>query len=84
MKHVNSETVKLRDFSFILSSTFICEPIFMKICLDANLMNTQIFVLIKFDLKSHRRLPKVTFMFKKYFLLYLLCRKSELIKTLYE
>ena len=47
----NSETVRLRDFSFYLSSTFIYEPILIEIYMNAIIMNTQIFHLNKYDLK---------------------------------
>ena len=49
----NSETVKLRNFSFFLSSTFIYEPILIKIHMNVNIMIMQIFHFIKYDLKGH-------------------------------
>ena len=41
------------NFRKILSSTFIYEPILIKNYMNANIMNTQIFNLIKYDLKGH-------------------------------
>ena len=49
-KLLNSKTVRLRDFSFYLSSTFIYEPILIQIYMNSNIMNTQISYLNKYDL----------------------------------
>ena len=58
MKNISSytshqKTVKLRDFSFYLSSTFIYEPILIKLYMNANIMNMQIFHFCKYDLKGY-------------------------------
>ena len=45
--------LSLRDFKKILPNTFIYESIFIKIYLNTNIMNTQIFYLKKYDLKGH-------------------------------
>ena len=47
----NSETLKLRDFSFFLSSTFIYEPILIKLYINANLMKTHVFYKMRCDHK---------------------------------
>ena len=48
--------MKLRDFSFYLSSTFIYVLILIKIYMNANIINTRIFHNNnKFDLKGHWR-----------------------------
>ena len=39
----NCETLRLRDFSFYLSSIFIYDSILIKNYMNANIMNTQIF-----------------------------------------
>ena len=51
----NSETVKLRNFSFFLSINiiFIYEPILIKICMNAYIMKTHIFYKMKYDLHGH-------------------------------
>ena len=49
----DSGTTGLRDFSFFLHSIFIYEPILIKISMNANIMKTQIFYKIKYDLKGH-------------------------------
>ena len=49
----NSETVKLRNFSFFLSSTFIYQPILIKISMIANIKKMQIFQEMKYDPKGH-------------------------------
>ena len=46
------KTLRLRDFSFYLSSTFY-ELILIKIYMNGNIMKTQIFHLNKYDLKGH-------------------------------
>ena len=61
----NSGTPWFRDFSFILSSTFVYEPIMLKISMNANIVKTQIFYKFKYDLKGHSRLQTMTFLFKK-------------------
>ena len=60
----NYETLKLRDFSFFLSSTFICKPILIKISLNANIKKTQFFHKLKYDLKGHYRSHKVILKFQ--------------------
>ena len=62
LKIWNCETLRHQDFSFYLSSTFIYELILIKIYMNANIMNTQIFHVNKFDLNGHWRSQKVTFM----------------------
>ena len=52
-------TPGLRDFSFFLSSIFVYEPILIKISMNANIMKTQIFHKIKYDLKCHSRSQEV-------------------------
>jgi hypothetical protein len=42
-----------RDFSFFLSSTFVYQPILIKISMNTNNIKTQIFHRIKYDLKEH-------------------------------
>ena len=42
-----------RDFSFFLSSTFVYEPILIKISMKANIVKTHIFHKMKYDLKGH-------------------------------
>ena len=53
LKLPNCETLKLRNFSFFLSSTFIYEPILIKICMNANIMKTHTFYKMKYDFQSH-------------------------------
>ena len=48
----DSVTPGLRDFSFFLSSTFVYEPILLNISMNANIVKTQIFNKIKYDLKG--------------------------------
>ena len=48
----DSGTPGLRDFSFFLSSAFVYEPILLKISMNANIVKTQIFHKIKYDLKG--------------------------------
>ena len=45
--------LSLREFKKSLPNTFIYESILMKIYVNANNMNTQIFHLIKYDLNGH-------------------------------
>ena len=53
--------------------------------MNANIINTQIFHLIKYDHKGHWRSQNFLFMLKHAFLLNIfLCIKSDFIKTLYE
>jgi hypothetical protein len=59
-KNVSSSTshnklvfTKLWEFKKILSSTFISETILIKICTNANIINAEIFHLIKYDLNGH-------------------------------
>ena len=42
-----------REFKKILPNTFIYESILMKIYMNTNIINTQIFYLNKYDLKGH-------------------------------
>ena len=42
-----------RNFSFFLSSIFNYEPILIKISVNANIVKTQIFCQMKYDLKGH-------------------------------
>ena len=54
--HKKRENLKLRDFSFFRSSTFIYKPIMIKKkSMDANNMERQIFNAMKYDLKGHKR-----------------------------
>ena len=59
---------KLREFKKILLSTFIYEAILIKILLNANIMNMQIFYSIVYDLKVHWSSNKVTFIFENPFI----------------
>ena len=45
--------LSLRKFKKSLPNTFIYELILMKIYVNAHIMNTQIFHLIKYDLSGH-------------------------------
>ena len=46
--------MKLREFKEILPRTIIYEPILIeKKCMNANIMNTHMFYMIKYDLKGH-------------------------------
>jgi hypothetical protein len=58
----------LWDFSFFLSSTFVYEPILLKISMNANIVKTEIFHRIKYDLKGHSRSQTMTFLFKNNFI----------------
>jgi hypothetical protein len=68
-KNINSSTSqkKLRLYVFpslwhfkkILPNTFISESILIKIYMNTNVMNTQIFYFNKYDLKCHRRSQKI-------------------------
>ena len=55
----------------IQSSTFVYEPILMKICMNANIMKTQFFHRIIYDLKCHFYIMKkfVTFLQLTYVLM---------------
>ena len=55
--------LSLWEFKKILPNTLIYESILIKIYMNANIMNMQIFHLFKYDLKGHWRSQKVTFMF---------------------
>ena len=57
------KNISLREFKKSLFNTFIYESILIKIYMKANILNTQIFHIIKYDLKGHRRSQYVTFMF---------------------
>ena len=52
--------MRLCDFSFHLSSTFIYELILIKMYMNAIIMNTQIFYQNKYDLKGQWRSQKFT------------------------
>ena len=58
-----SQTPSLRKFKKSLPGTFIYESILIKIYVNANIMNTQIFHLIKYDLSGHLRSQYVIFTF---------------------
>ena len=45
--------LSLREFKNILPNTFINESILIKIYINANIINTKIFHLIKYDLNGH-------------------------------
>ena len=45
--------MSLRKFKKILTNAFIYESIFIKISMSANIMNTQIFNFINYDLNAH-------------------------------
>ena len=45
--------LSLRYFKKILPNTFIYESILIKIYMNTNVMNTQIFYFYKYDLKGH-------------------------------
>ena len=47
----------LRDFSFFLSNTFVCELILMKM-MNFNIEKTQFFHKMKYDLKGNARSNK--------------------------
>ena len=57
------ETVKLQNFSFFLSITFIYEPIFIQISMNANIKKTHILYWIKYDLKVHIRSNKAFYVY---------------------
>ena len=48
----DSVTPGLMDFSFFLSSTFVYEPIWLKISMNANIVKMHIFHKFKYDLKG--------------------------------
>jgi hypothetical protein len=45
--------LSLREFKKILPNTYIYESILIKIYMNTNIMNTQIFHKKKYDLKGH-------------------------------
>ena len=53
-----------RILAFFLSSTFIYEPILFKISMNANIVKTQFFHKIKYDLKGHSRSQTMMFYLK--------------------
>ena len=55
--------LSLREFTKSLPNTFIYESILIKIYVNANIMNTQVFQLIMYDLNYHWRSENITFMF---------------------
>ena len=58
----NSVFTSFQEFKKILPNTFIYESILIKIHMNANIMNTQIYTFNKYDLNGHWRSQKVTFM----------------------
>ena len=52
-KKTPSLRLSVRDFKKILPNTFIYESILIKIYMNTNIINTQIFYLNKYDLKGH-------------------------------
>ena len=71
IKNVSSSTfhkkklrLSLREFKKILPNTYIYESILITIYMNANIMTTQIFNLIKYVLRGHWRSQKVNFMIK--------------------
>ena len=54
---------KLWDFKKNLPSTFIYDPILMKIYMNTNNLKHKFFYFIKYDLKGHWRSHKVNFLF---------------------
>ena len=81
----NSETEKLRDFSFFFSSTLIYEPILIQISMNANRIKKPIFHKIKYDLKGYKRSHKVILKLKNiFFLRYVTSLTSILFKTFQE
>ena len=50
-----------------LLRTFVYEPILLKISMNANIVTTQIFHKIKYDLKGHSRSQTMTYLFKNNF-----------------
>ena len=55
--------MKLQDFSFSLSNTFIFELILIKISMNANIVKSRYFI-NEVYLKGHSRSEKTTFLFK--------------------
>ena len=53
IKNVTTKLLKLWDFSFFLSNTFIYEPILIKNAMNAYIMKKQIFYNMMYDLKGH-------------------------------
>ena len=45
--------LSLREIKEILTNTFIYETILIQICVNANIINMQIFNFYKYDLKGH-------------------------------
>ena len=66
----NSVTPGFRDFSFLLSNTFVYEQILLKLSVNANIVKLQIFHKIKYVLRDHSRSQIMTFLIKN--LLFLL------------
>ena len=62
-----------------LPSTFIYEPILMKICMNAKIVKTQIFILLCMSSEVIEGHIEGFFFFKSIFLRYLICLKSNLI-----
>ena len=55
--------MSVRELKTSLPNIFIYESILINIYVNANIMNTQIFHFIKYDLNNHLRSQNVTFMF---------------------
>ena len=63
----------LRDFGFFLSNTFVYEPILLKLSMNANIVEMQIFYKFKYELRVHSRSQIMTFLIKnELFLLFML------------
>ena len=54
VSHKNSVTLGLRDFSYFLSSTLVCEPNLLKISMNANIDTTFSWIK-KNDFKGHSK-----------------------------
>ena len=62
-------TPGFRDFSFLLSNTFVYELILLKLSMNANIAKMQIFHKFKYDLRGHSRAQIMTFLIKIFFFL---------------
>ena len=63
----------LRDFIFFLSNTFVYEPILLKLSMNANIVEMQIFHKTKYDLRGCSSSQIMTFLIKKIPLFFCLC-----------
>ena len=75
----------VREFKKILPNTFIYESILIKIYMNTNIINTQIFHLDKYDLKGHWKSQKVICLsgnLRKFFLTHSFMNRFD--KKLYE